>query len=277
MEWGRTIHCIGDLHAGGVKRPRVQAMLDDVKALPTPALHLQVGDSTENGLPEEDVLAKRWLGRLPARHYTLMGNHDVMHNKRTAKQWAAVHGYESQSYVIDFPTLRIVVVGPDRDYAAGAVGHAVRAHAEVDGGADPQRAGQDHLDRVPLAAEGHGARRRGTALHLGTCRASTPSPTTASGRCWPSTPTRRAWISGHTHSPIDAPGLLTRAKLPRGRKIVTVNCSAIVGVGKKRDATDPIRSLYLTHFPGRMEVRFRDHGERKWKHVGGRQVTHIKL
>ena len=52
-------------------------------------------------------------------------------------------------------------------------------------------------------------------------------------------PNARAWISGHTHSPIDAPGLLTRAKLPRGRKIVTVNCSAIVGVGKKRDAIRP--------------------------------------
>ena len=118
MDWQRTIHCIGDLHAGGIKRPRVSAMLDDVKTLGTPAIHLQIGDSTERGLPEEDVLAKRWLGRLPARHYTVLGNHDVMHNKRTAKQWAAAYGNESQSYVIDFPTLRIVAVGPDRDYPA---------------------------------------------------------------------------------------------------------------------------------------------------------------
>jgi len=79
----RTIHCIGDLHAGGIKRPRVSAMLDDVKTLGTPAIHLQIGDSTERDLPEEDVLAKRWLGRLPARHYTVLGNHDVLHNKRT--------------------------------------------------------------------------------------------------------------------------------------------------------------------------------------------------
>ncbi len=96
----------------------MQALLDDVKTLPTPAIHLQIGDSTESGLPEEDVLAKRWLGRLPARHYTVVGNHDLMHNRRTVKQWATTHGYESQSYVIDFPTLRIVVVGPERDYPA---------------------------------------------------------------------------------------------------------------------------------------------------------------
>ena len=41
-----------------------------------------------------------------------------------------------------------------------------------------------------------------------------------------------------------------------------MNFSAIVGTGKMREPSDPVRSLYLTHFPGRIEVRFRDHGER---------------
>ena len=109
------IHGIGDLHAGGVKRPRVSALLDDVKTLRTPALHLQAGDSTEHGLPEEDVLALRWLGRLPGPHRTILGNHDVMHNKRTPAQWAKVYGNESPNYVIDLPFLRIICVAPDRD------------------------------------------------------------------------------------------------------------------------------------------------------------------
>ena len=276
MDWSRTIHCIGDLHAGGVKRPRVQAMLDDVKALPKPALHLQVGDSTENGLPEEDVLAKRWLGRLPARHYTLMGNHDVMHNKRTAKQWAAVHDYSSQSYVIDFPTLRIVVVGPDRDHPAersGTLSERTLKWMEARIRNKPDKtiwvACHWPLKDTVLGDPGR--------LYTSAMQSFYAKPDDRIRALLANHPNARAWISGHTHSPIDAPGLLTRATLPRGRKIVTVNCSGIVGVGKKREATDPIRSLYLTHFPGRMEVRFRDHGERKWKHVGGRQVTHIKV
>ncbi len=276
MDWGRTIHCIGDLHAGGVKRPRVQAMLDDVKALPKPALHLQVGDSTENGLPEEDVLAKRWLGRLPVRHNTLMGNHDVMHNRRTAKQWAAVHGYKSQSYVIDFPTLRIVVVGPDRDHPAersGTLSERTLKWMEARIRNEPEKtiwiACHWPLKDTVLGDPGR--------LYTSAMQSFYAKPDDRIRALLAKYPNARAWISGHTHSPIDAPGLLTRAKLPRGRKIVTVNCSAIVGVGKKREASDPIRSLYLTHFPGRMEVRFRDHGERKWKHVGGRQVTHIKV
>ena len=276
MDWSRTIHCIGDLHAGGIKRPRVQAMLDDVNALPTPALHLQVGDSTENGLPKEDALAKRWLGRLPARHYTLMGNHDVMHNKRTAKQWAAVHGYKSQSYVIDFPTLRIVVVGPDRDYAAersGTLSERTLKWMEARIRNEPDKTIWIAC-HWPLKDTVLGDPER---LYTSTMQSFYAKPDDRIRALLAKYPNARAWISGHTHSPIDVPGLLTRATLPRGRKIVTVNCSAIVVVGKKRDDSDPIRSLYLTHFPGRMEVRFRDHGQRKWKHVGGRQVTHIKV
>ena len=222
------------------------------------------------------MLAKRWLGRLPARHHTLMGNHDVMHNKRTAKQWAAVHGYDSQSYVIDFPTLRIVVVGPDRDHPAersGTLSARTLKWMEARIRNEPDKtiwiACHWPLKDTVLGDPGR--------LYTSAMQSFYAKPDDRIRALLAKYPNARAWISGHTHSPIDAPGLLTRAKLPRGRKIVTVNCSAIVGVGKKRDASDPIRSLYLTHFPGRMEVRFRDHGERRWKHVGGRQVTHIKV
>lgn len=276
MDWSRTIHCIGDLHAGAVKRPRVQAMLDDVNALPTPALHLQVGDVTENGFAKEDVLARRWLGRLPARYYAAVGNHDLMH-KRTAKQWATAYGYQSQSYVVDFPTLRIIVVGPERDYAperAGELSDRTLKWLEARIRNAPEKTCWI-VCHWPLKNTVLNDKRN--TLYTSNMLKFYAKPDGRIRALLARYPNARAWISGHTHSPIDAPGLLTRAKLPRGRKIVTVNCSAIVGVGKKRDATDPIRSLYITHFPGRMEVRFRDHGERRWKHVGGRQVTHIDV
>lgn len=138
MDWSRTVHALGDLHAGGIPRARVQRLLDDVQALPKPALHLQVGDATERGKPEQDKLALRWLGRA------------------------------------------------------------------------------------------------------------------------------KAWLSGHTHSPLDAPGFVTRAPLPQRRSIVAVNCSALAYVGKKLDPKDPVRSLYLTHYPGRLEIRYRDHGAGDW-------------
>ena len=42
-DWTRMVHGIGDLHAGGVKRPRVAALLEDAATLSTPAAHLQIG------------------------------------------------------------------------------------------------------------------------------------------------------------------------------------------------------------------------------------------
>src|ERR671916_187820 len=96
-DWTRMVHCIGDLHAGAIKRPRVSALLDDVKTL-------------------------RWLGRLPAPHYTILGNHDVMRNVRRPADWAKVYGYDSPNYVIDLPFVRIVAVGPGRDGPKGRSG-----------------------------------------------------------------------------------------------------------------------------------------------------------
>ena len=36
-------------------------------------------------------------------------------------------------------------------------------------------------------------------------------------------------------------------------------------MGKVREPQDPICSVYLTHLPGKIEVRFRDHRARAWK------------
>ena len=225
----------------------MSTLLDDVATLPTPALHLQIGDSTENGFAKEDVLAKRWLGRLPARHHTVLGNHDLMHNNRTPKQWAAVYGYESQNYVVDFPTLRIIAVGPDRDDEK------------------PERSGTlsaNTLKWLEARIRNAPGKTCWIACHWplrGTVKGDTDTLYTSDMTKFYAKPDDRirallarypnakAWLSGHTHSPIDAPGLVTRAKLPGGKKIVSVNFSAIVGVGKKRDASDPVRSLYLTH------------------------------
>lgn len=275
MDWQRTIHCIGDVHAGAIKRPRVAAMLDDVQALKTPAAHLQIGDSTEHGLPEEDVLARRWLGRLPARHYTILGNHDVLHNKRTPEQWAAAYGYESQNYVVDFPTLRIVAVGPDRDLPAERSGTLSEDTLEwLEASID--EAGRECWVACHWPLK-HTVLGDSSKLYTSAMQSFHAKPDDRIRGLLARCPDAKAWLSGHTHSPIDAPGLLTRAALPRGRKIVAVNLSAIVGVGKTRDASDPVRTLYLTHLPGRIEVRFRDHRRRAWKAVGGRRLVTVKV
>ena len=269
------VHGIGDMHAGGIKRPRVAAMLDDANRLTTPAAHLQIGDATERGLPAEDVLAKRWLERLPGPAYTILGNHDVMRNKRTAADWAKVYGYKSPNYLIDLPFVRIIAVAPDRDHPkpqSGTLSPATLKWLE----ARLKRAGRDCWIAChwPL----HGTVMGDPAkVYTSAMESFYAQPDKQIRALLARNRNAKAWISGHTHSPLGAPGLITRARLAQGRSILAINLSAIVYVGKKRQPEDPICSLYLTHLPGRIEIRFRDHRARRWKTVRGNRVQTVRV
>ncbi len=276
-DWSRMVHGIGDLHAGGVKRPRVAALLEDAERLSTPAVHLQIGDSTERGRPEEDVLARRWLGRLPGPAHTILGNHDVMHNIRTPAQWAKAYGIASPNYLIDLPFLRIICVAPDRDLPperSGTLSPATLAWLEQRLKRAPGRRDCWIACHWPLYRTVLGDPRK---LFTSAMRHFHAKPDAQIRALLARNPNAKAWISGHTHSPLEAPGLITRAKLPGGRTIVSINLSAIAGVGKVREQQDPICSLYLTHLPGKIEIRFRDHGARKWKTVHGNRVQTVRV
>lgn len=274
-DWSRMVHGIGDLHAGGIKRPRVATMLQDAQRLSTPAAHLQIGDATERGLPEEDVLALRWLGRLPGPAYTVLGNHDVMHNVRTATEWAKVYGHGSPNYLIDLPFVRIIALAPDRDLPAeksGTLSKGTLEWLEL----RLKRARRDCWIAChwPLHKTVMGDPAK---LYTSGMQSFHAKPDAQIRALLARNPNAKAWISGHTHSPLGAPGLVTRAGLPNGRKILSVNLSALVGVGKTRDPEDPICSLYLTHLPGKLEIRFRDHRARAWKTVGGHRVQTVSV
>ena len=57
-ERGRTVHLVGDLHAGAITDVRMDALRRDPSSLGTPALHVQVGDATECGTEAQDRLAR---------------------------------------------------------------------------------------------------------------------------------------------------------------------------------------------------------------------------
>jgi len=273
-DWSRTIHGIGDIHAGAIPRARVQELLDDVATLPAPALHLQIGDATEHGRPAEDRMARRWLGRLPAKNHTILGNHDILHNERTPAQWAAAYGYRSKNFTIDLPFLRIIAVGPDRDLPgerSGVLSARTLAWLERRLGypGDCWIACHWPLHRTVL-----GDSRR---LYTSAMQGFHVKPDAKIRALLARHPNAKAWLSGHTHSPLNAPGLVTRARLAEGRSILAVNLSAIVAVGKTREPTDPICSLYLTHLAGKVEIRFRDHRAGAWAAVSGRRVVTVRV
>jgi len=275
LDWSRTIHGIGDLHAGFIARARRTAVLDDVDTLPTPAFHLQIGDATEHGRPREDRVAKRWLDRLPGPHETILGNHDILHNDRTAGEWARAYGHRSKNFTIDLPFVRLIAVGPNSNLPDERAGTLAKATLDF---LDRQLAGAPGdcwiachwpLFRTVLGNPNKDFTSEMAAFHA--------KPDAHIRELLARHPNAKAWLSGHTHSPLGAPGLITRAPLPRGRSIVAVNFSALVAIGKTREPSDPLRSLYLTHLPDTIEIRFRDHYARAWRSVRGRRVVRVAV
>jgi 3',5'-cyclic AMP phosphodiesterase CpdA len=275
IDWARTVHGIGDLHAGAIAPDRLATVLDDVLTLPTPALHLQIGDATEHGTAAEDEIALDWLARLPGPHRTILGNHDIVHNRRTDGQWARAYGLRSKNFVVDLQFARIVAVGPDRNFPAeraGLLSPGTLAWLER----ELERSLHDCwiASHWPLFGTVLGDPKKLFTSAMSSFHA---KPDRDLRELLARHRNAKAWLSGHTHSPLSAPGLVSRARLARRRTILAVNLSAFVGIGKTRKPGDPLRSVYLTHRPDSIEVRFRDHRSGAWVAVGGERVVRARV
>jgi 3',5'-cyclic AMP phosphodiesterase CpdA len=274
-DWARTVHCLGDLHAGAITDARLNAVSRDVARLSAPALHLQIGDSTERGTPAQDKLALRFLERLPGAWAAALGNHDIVHNERRPADWARVYGQPSQNFTVDLGFVRLVVIGPNRSEPgrrAGQLSPATLAFLEQELGA----AGKDCWIAChwPLFRTVMGDPR----LHFTSAMAAFHAKPDAEIReLLRRHPNAKLWISGHTHSPLSAPGLIKRARLGPKRSIVTLNTSALVGVGKRRNPRAPLCSLYLTHRRGVVEIRARDHRNGAWRNLRGRPLVEVAV
>jgi 3',5'-cyclic AMP phosphodiesterase CpdA len=261
------------MHAGQIAPARLATVLDDVLALPAPALHLQIGDSTEHGRPAEDEIARDWLARLPGPHRTILGNHDILH--RTSGQWARAFGRRSKNFVADLGFARILAVGPDRNFPddrAGLLAPATLAWLERELRGAP---GDCWIAcHWPLSGTVLGDPKR---LYTSAMPAFHAKPDRELRALLGRHRNAKAWLSGHTHSPLTAPGFVSRVRLAPGRTILAVNVSSILGLGKKPKPADPLRSVYLTYRPDSIEVRFRDHRRRAWVPVAGKRVVRARV
>jgi 3',5'-cyclic AMP phosphodiesterase CpdA len=272
-EWERTVHCIGDLHAGAITDVRLDALRRDVARVGTPALHLQIGDVTEGGKKSEDKLALSLLESLPGPWVTALGNHDILRNERTAAAWARAYGQESHNFAIDLYFARVIVIGPDRTEPgkrAGRLSDRTLAFLErqLDGGPDDCWI----ACHWPLLHTVMGDPQLHFTSEMAAFHAKPDDPIRD---LLASHPNAKLWLSGHTHSPLSAPGFIKRARLARGRTILAVNTSALVGIGKRRNPRAPLCSLYLTHHPRHLEICARNHRAGTWRNLRGERVVQL--
>ena len=274
-DWKHTVHCLGDLHAGAITRVRMEAVSRDIEQLGPPALHLQVGDATEGGREHEDGLAREFLDDLPAQWVTALGNHDILHNDRTVADWASAYDQSSQNFTVELDFVRVIVIGPDRNEPGRRAGRLSGATLSF---LERELAGTEKdcwvVCHWPLLRTVMGDPR----LHFTSAmEAFHAKPDAGIRKLLARHRNAKVWLSGHTHSPLSAPGLIKRTRLAPKRSIVAVNASALVGIGKRRDPRAPLCSLYLTHRPGFLEVRSRDHRAGAWRKLRGRQVVELPV
>jgi 3',5'-cyclic AMP phosphodiesterase CpdA len=275
LDWEHTVHCLGDLHAGAITHVRLDAVSRDLERLSAPALHLQIGDATEGGSAAEDELALRFLERLPGPWVAALGNHDIVRNARSAAAWARAYGQKSQNFTVDLDFVRLVVIGPSRSEPGGGAGRLSAAtlafleHELAQAERDCWIACHWPLFRTVMGDP---------RLHFTSAMAAFHAkPVERIRDLLRRHPNARLWVSGHTHSPLSAPGLIKRVRLGPRRSIVAINASALVGVGKRRDPRAPLCSLFVTHRPGRIEVRCRDHRAGAWRNVRGHRVVELSI
>lgn len=268
------MHCLGDLHAGAITDVRIDAVSRDLERLGRPALHLQLGDLTEAGTEAQDRLALSFLGRLPGPWVAALGNHDILRNRRTAAAWARAYGQSSHNLSVDLEFARVILIAPGRSEPGGAAGRLPRAtlafleEALGEGPEDCWIACHWPLFRTVMGDPRLHFTSELAAFHA--------KPDREIRELLARHPNARLWLSGHTHSPLSAPGLIKRVRLGRDRELVAINTSALVGIGKRRDPRAPLCSLYLTQRRDGIEVRCRDHRAGRWRNIRGRPVLEIR-
>lgn len=234
--------------------------------------HVQLGDITDLGTPEQDALAVEWLEQLDAPWYNVLGNHDNFW--RPAKDWAAVYGWPSQNYTADLGFAKLIAVGPDEP----SYGQLLRLSDDTLRWLDRELTAAHGTDclvacHAPLAETVLGddeihytSRMRGMQIHDN----DSILEVLAAHR------NAKAWISGHTHSPIHVPGLVTTLTVG-GHELLALNTSALYYTGKRITWTAPLVTLYLTWLDGRAEVRFRNHGAGVWDGPNGLRIAAVDL
>lgn len=259
----RTLHVIGDVHVGAVHPDRLDAIIADLGGggVPAPRAHVQVGDLTDHGLPDEDEQATAWLERLPAGVIRVAGNHDVAY--RAPQAWAEAHGLESPNYTVDLGVARLIVLA-QAESIMWPLGLSAAGIEWLD--AQLGEADQDCViacHAPPFGTVGGDVAHHYVSTDEGFGLLETDEVAEVLARH----PNAKAWISGHTHSPVGVPGMVMDWGVG-GRSVVAVNASCVFYTGRLSDESTrpdaPLVTLFVTYGPDAIGVRFRDHWAGRW-------------
>jgi 3',5'-cyclic AMP phosphodiesterase CpdA len=278
---GTTIHVLGDVHVGGGAIPadklaKAQSDILGGKLFPTVAAHVQTGDGTNQALTAEDTTFQAWWAALPTPKYLTCGNHDIWANSRTPAQWASAYGVSGANHTADLGTVKLIFLAPDAMSGGDNVTIVLNSaltflDTELGNTSKPCFI----FCHAPLknTVLGDPATTYPSSAASWFVTDAAKSDSSAVTTILAAHSNAKAWIAGHTHSPIDTPGLVASVTVG-SHTLAAVNASCLFYVGQNSGAqsqylTDPMHGIFITYYPDRIEVRFRNPGAGVWVRGGG--------
>lgn len=271
----RTINVVGDIHVGWTIQSRLDAAAADLARTNDLAIHrVFTGDLTERSTPAQDAAANAWLDSTgPRERWSIVaGNHDFA--GRNLGEWEAAYG-KPGIWTLDLPAFRLIgLSAPD--------GVGIRE-------TEPQTFTSETL--TYLDEQLGGTFRDCIIVTHG------PLKNTVVGSFFDSTmpffashpdgeirailaahPNARAWISGHTHSPLETTDLVKAEPVGNGHLVTTVNVGSVAFQGGKpsdpnEPAAQPNYSFFITATGDAIELRVRDHLTGGWSAINGVPVV----
>lgn len=291
----KTVRFIGDIHYNNTYNPYgssslngQQLALDAIAADTTPvAATVQMGDLVDIYVVADrtdDQHMQAWLSGFTGTSYCIAGNHDIKNyttnDTRSGTQWATDVGLPAKDQVINLGFATLVLATCDTVDAAngGRLTFNSTTLAWLDttiGGIS----GDVILVTHPILTN--------TVLSPPAGMSTAWDSTIAAMQVAPDASMRTlltnhanivAWISGHSHSPLNAVNLVTTQTFG-SNNVLFVNASAVgyqaAGPNAGQIYTFYLPTLYFSIFPDRFEVRWRDHGTQEWINPTGQWVTTV--
>ena len=266
----RTLHCVGDVHIGGLEQRRQDLLLADLlrPSVPSLAHHLQLGDMVNTPGAAEDAAAVAFMDQIAARAggdwHTVIGNHDIWSNARTSDQAAAAYGMPAGNYTVDLGYAVLVCLAPttlganqaDMPLDTAWLNSAllansdrpcmIAAHAPLHETVSPEGTNADYWTSMDGGFYVYNDTEVRTVLA--------------------DNPNSKVWLSGHTHSPLASTDVVKRERVaPGAHYLAHVNTSSIIYTRKNVvEWTASLATAYVTFLDTKVEVRFRDHGRAQW-------------
>lgn len=238
----------------------------DMLSVPQVATRVTSGDCTANASPSDDAYFHAFWSQLTGVNLLRWSEITISSALAPRQAAAAALGMPAKDHVVDLGYPVLIIIGPDVTnglliYRTPTM-NWVNAQLQANQGRVCMIAAHAPLKNTVLQYNAYGSEMYQWCA-MGEGGYNGIYDDTDIRAVLADNPNCKAWLSGHTHSLIEAPDIV-KAEPIGGHTVAAINCSAILPPGYAMSPNTGIASPFVTVYDDRIEVRWRDHSAHQW-------------